>query len=381
MHSDLDALKAAHPVHDVASGYVRLRRAGAKYVGPCPVCGGSARNGRFEVDPTEDKWVCAVCCDGGDVIRLVQRVEGLDFKGAVERLGGTAQESPESRARREAVQAERRQRQQREADKFRENERRRVHKIWLAGVPIAAESPVGAYLAARRLVVPPGAHLRMIDDAVLYGPNGQDGKPVALHQGPAMLAGITGPDGRFAALHTTWVDPAAPGRKIEVADPETGELAPAKKVRGSKKGGHIELVRARDPVRLFIGEGIETVLSVWMALRQAGAELLEHSAFWTSVDLGNLGGPAAETVPHPTEKTLHGRPKRLPGPVPNWDEPAIPIPDSIEDVFLLGDGDSDPFLTRMTLQRAAARWARPYRTIRAAMAPQGSDFNDVWRLA
>jgi len=256
-----------------------------------------------------------------------------------------------------------------------------VHKIWLAGVPIAAGSAVGAYLAARRLDVPPGAHLRMIDDAVLYGPNGPDGKPVVLHQGPAMLAGITGPDGRFAALHTTWVDPAAPGRKIEVADPETGELAPAKKVRGSKKAGHIELVRPRYPMRLFIGEGIETVLSVWMALRKADAELLEHSAFWTSVDLGNLGGPAAETVPHPTEKTPQGRPKRVPGPAPNWDEPAIPIPDSIEDVFLLGDGDSDLFLTRMTLQRAAARWARPYRTIRAAMAPEGSDFNDVWRLA
>lgn len=380
-HADLDALKAAHPVQNVAGQYVRLRRAGAKLVGPCPICGGSARNGRFEVDPREEKWVCAVCCDGGDVIKLVQRVEGLDFKGAVDRLGGTAHESAESRARREAVQAERRDRQQREADRFRENERRRVHKIWLAGVPITRESAVGSYLLARRLVVPAGAHLRMIDDAVLYGPNGPGGKPVVLHQGPAMLAGITGPDGRFAALHTTWVDPATPGRKVEVADPETGELAPAKKVRGSKRAGRIELVRPGNPVRLFIGEGIETVLSVWLALRKLRSELLEQAAFWTSVDLGNLGGPAAETVPHPSEKSPTGRARRVPGPVPNWDEPAIPIPDSVEDVFLLGDGDSDPFLTRMTLQRAAARWARPYRTIRAAMAPQGSDFNDVWRLA
>lgn len=380
-HADLDALKAAHPVADVAAQYVRLRRAGAKLIGPCPVCGGSARNGRFEVDPRAESWVCAVCQDGGDVISLVQRVEGLDFRGAVDRLGGTAHESEASRARREAVQSQRRERQARDAERFREAERRRVHKTWAAGVPIREGSPVAAYLAARRIEVPPRAHLRMIGDAALYGPNGADGRPMVLHRGPAMLAAVIGPDGRFGALHTTWVDPAAPGRKIEVADPETGELAPAKKVRGSKKAGRIELVRVADPLRLFIGEGIETVLSVWMALRQLGSGQLDRAAFWTSVDLGNLGGPAAETVPHPTDKTPHGRPKRIPGPVPDWSEPAIPIPETVREVVLLGDGDSDPFLTRMTLQRAAARWASPGRRIWAAMAPSGADFNDMWRAA
>ena len=380
-HQDLDALKAAHPVEQVAGQYVRLRRAGARLIGPCPICGGSQPNGRFEIDPAKGGWVCAVCNDGGDVIKLVQRVEGLDFKAAVERLGGTARESEESRRRREAVQAERRERQAREADRYRESERRRVHKIWETGQPITPDSHVGRYLAARRLAAPPRAHLRMLDDVALYGPNGPDGKPVVLHTGPAMLAGITAPDGRFGALHTTWVDPAAPGRKIEVADPETGELEPAKKVRGSKKGGRIELVRLAAPARLFIGEGIETVLSVWMALLEASSPLLERAAFWTSVDLGNLGGPAAGTVEHPTAVSPKGRPRRIPSAEPDWGEPAIPIPPSVQDVILLGDGDSDPFLTRTTLQRASRRWAKPGRVVRAAMAPAGTDFNDIWRAA
>ena len=61
--------------------------------------------------------------------------------------------------------------------------------------------------------------------------------------------------------------------------------------------------------------------------------------------------------------------------------------------IILGDGDSDRFITERTLRRAAARWARPSssdaigqqtiqgRTIKVAWAPPGMDFNDVLRGA
>lgn len=379
-HADLDALKAAHPIAEVAARYVRLRRAGRALIGPCPICGGSTRNGRFEARPDTGAWMCAVCLDGGDVISLVQKVEGLDFRGAVERLGGAVPESEESRARREAAQARRRADQEAASARWREEERRRVHKMWLEGQPIAGTA-VEAYLAARGLVVPAGAHLRALAEAPLYGERPSDGPPPVLHAGPAMLAAITGPEDRFAALHTTWVDPARPGRKVEVADPATGELEPAKKVRGSKKGGHIELVRHAAPMRLFIGEGIETVLSVWCALVQASSPLLEAASFWTSVDLGNLGGPAAGTVAHPTLLTPTGRPRRIPGPEPAFDGPAIMPPESVREIIILGDGDSEPLLTRHAAVRAARRWVVPGRVIRLAMAPVGKDFNDLWRPA
>ena len=53
------------------------------------------------------------------------------------------------------------------------------------------------------------------------------------------------------------------------------------------------------------------------------------------------------------------------------------IPDSVIELILLGDGDSDPFTTQMALARGAARYARPGLSVRVAMAPQGRDFNDV----
>jgi hypothetical protein len=59
--------------------------------------------------------------------------------------------------------------------------------------------------------------------------------------------------------------------------------------------------------------------------------------------------------------------------------PGIAVPDSISDIVLLGDGDSDRFVTGCALVRAAARFARPGRTVRAAWAPAGKDFNDLLR--
>jgi hypothetical protein len=40
---ELDDIRARNPIADVAGGYTKLRRAGGKLVGPCPICGGKAR--------------------------------------------------------------------------------------------------------------------------------------------------------------------------------------------------------------------------------------------------------------------------------------------------------------------------------------------------
>ena len=69
------------------------------------------------------------------------------------------------------------------------------------------------------------------------------------------------------------------------------------------------------------------------------------------------------------------------GPVPGPDPRAIVIPDTVTDLVLLGDGDSDRVKTECDLVRAGARWARPSRTVRIAWAPDGMDFNDVLRTA
>ena len=191
-----------------------------------------------------------------------------------------------------------------------------------------------------------------------------------------MLAAVIRPDGCFGGLHVTWLHPAFDGRKAEVADPETGEMLPAKKMRGSVKAGRIELLPARGGEhRLVMGEGIETTASALMAEAPDGAA--GGTLYWAAGSLGNLGGPSAGTVQHPLLKHANGHRQRVPGPTPDLDEPAVPVPEAVTELILLGDGDSDPWTTHRALDRGALRHARPGRAVRKAMAPAGADINDV----
>jgi hypothetical protein len=138
-----------------------------------------------------------------------------------------------------------------------------------------------------------------------------------------------------------------------------------------------------------LGEGAEKVIAVWQALdeRARAGELpigrfsLDQTAFWSACDLGNLAGKAADSVRHPTLKHASGRAARVAGAVPDLDGPAIVIPDTVDDLVLLGDSTSDEFTTRLAMCRAAARYAAPGRRVRVAWAPAGLDFDDLWRLA
>ena len=387
---DLDDIKARNPLELVAGQYVKLRRAGGRLVGPCPVCGGRATSQRFEIKDDGESWVCPVCPDGGDVIHLVMKVEGCDFRTAIERLGGRT-EIDKAAAKKlfEEREKKRLQREKTSAD-FREKERKRLYQTWRRAGEIHGTA-AAAYLEGRGLVLPaacPG--LRFLPEAPYFHGEQLDDRgrksPIVLNRGPAMLAAFIRPDGTFGGLHTTWLsvatspDDITPPKKIELHDPETGELLNAKKMRGSKAGAHIAITLTKDPKRLVVGEGIETVLAVWTAFHAAGRDL-ESTAFWAAGDLGNMAGRAAKTVPHPTLKRPNGRAVSVPNDQPDPDDPGLSIPDSVEELILLGDGDSEPVLTRFAMLRAARRYLQPGRIIRIAFAPAGADFNDVLRGA
>lgn len=388
--ADWVARARAVPVADViATRGIVLKRAGTELAGPCPVCGG---NKRFSVAPRKNLWICRAAGRGGDAIALVQYLDGANFLAACETLTGEApprgegtRASAEVLAQREAERLARQAAQEAGAQIFRERERRALYATWRRSLRPAG-TPVEAYLALRGLVLPPGTALRYLPDAPYFHGETEDemGRPLRsiIHRGPAMVAAITDASGHFAALHTTWIDPSRPKGKAVLRDPETGDLLPTRKVRGHKQGGRILLVPAAvdAPACGVAGEGIETVLSVWQTMMQAGGDL-SRIEFSAAVDLGNLAGKALERVRHPTltatDKAGRTRVQRVPGPDPDFASEAMPVPDSIARLILLGDGDSDPFTTRMAMARAERRHAREGREVVTRWAPDGQDFNDI----
>jgi hypothetical protein len=362
----------------------RVKAARVECVGPCPVCGG---DDRFSVNRRKNIFFCRVAGKGGDAIALAEYLLACDFRSAVEAVTGSpppdgkAGEGPDeawlAEQRRKAE--EHRATAERDAIDYRMREIRRARMIWDEAGPIAG-SPAEAYLRSRGVQPPRGAKLRAAPRLKYW--HRVDGEFAAIHEGPALVSAIAGNDGKFIGCHLTYLAPGGAG-KARIIDGATGEICDAKKVRGSQKGGHIHLGgEPETATRLILGEGLETVLSVREALLAYGQAEEHRTVFWASVNLGNMGGKAIASVRHPTltRQDSKGRvmPVRVPGPEPDpVDQHVIEPPECIRDIVMLGDGDSDRFTTDCVLRRGAARWARPGRTIRAAWAAAGADFNDM----
>ena len=363
-----------------------------RFVGPCPGCGGTDR---FSLNIKKNIFWCRKSAEGGDAISLARHVQGAEFLAAVEILTGrpppgrtVSDEERQHRALRVAELAARRkaeaERLASEENEFRSKEIERARKIWKSAGPIQG-SIAEAYLRHRGVVAAAGAKLRSVSELPYWHHIGGEWR--SIYSGPAMVAAIQGRDDRFIGCHITWIDPNLSSRsgKAQIVHPETGELLDAKKVRGSQKGGHIHLGGVSVAARRFVvGEGIETVLSVQLAESAAGRSA--SSLYWSSVNLHNLGGKSAGSVPHPsltiTDSRGRTRAQRVPGPEPDLsDTDVLEPPPGVSDVLLLGDGDSERFTTRNVLLRFAARWQRPDRSIRAAWAQNGADFNDELRIA
>lgn len=380
----------------------KLRRSGGEWTGPCPACGGTDR---FSVNVRKGIFNCRQGGRGGDVIALVEYLDACDFVAACTALTGRPAPSGEKgKVDQETVERRRRdrERQQERRDRdetdWRESERRRAWGIWRAGERFDG-SPAAAYLAGRAIVLPPAWHppLRFAPALEYWHRGAGVPKSRVIYCGPAMLAAIVDPGSgsgadspRFAGVHMTWFDPDTPGRKATIVDPATGEVLPAKKVRGSKRRAAIRLRDPPEATRLVVGEGIETVLSVMTAETGVAQEARSaegatgNTSYFAAIDLGHLGGRAEGAVAHPswivTDRRGRRRLKQVPGPVPLRDPERDLMPlERFREIVILGDGDSDRFTTEMAIRRAAARWARPGRTVSVAWPGDGVDFNDVLR--
>ena len=212
------------------------------------------------------------------------------------------------------------------------------------------------------------SRLRFIPDLEYWWDTGVPGaRPACIHRGPAMVAAMTGVDGRFRAAHVTWLRPDGGGKLQGLV--VAGEEQPAKKIRGLAWGAAVELVPCPGPV-LGVAEGIESGLSVAIA----GQPL----PVWAAGSLGNIAGrghPMATRVPHP-----HRPGQCLETPVPDLDAPGMVLPDGVDEVVILEDNDNaDPLSASCLYERAAERWRAAGRTVLRARPESGKDFNDYVR--
>jgi hypothetical protein len=258
---------------------------------------------------------------------------------------------------------------------YRERERKRLQDAFWLPAKHWLGTPVEAYLRGRGVILPRNAQVRYHPSMPMFV-DGREDRPALLHRGPAQLAAFFDAGQVFRGLHITWLDSSGPKGKAAIVNPETGEVLPAKKMRGTKAGCYLDLGGAENPRRVIAGEGIETVAAVCTALHRAGRDL-SSTAFRAAGDLGNLAGKASATLPHPTLKDPAGRTRKVPGPEPDMSSQAMPLPDCCTSLVLLGDGDSEPFLTRNALERASHRHVKGGRAIRSVFAPDGTDFNDL----
>src|SRR5215469_807112 len=65
---------------------IKLNGSGRERVGPCPKCGG---DDRFSINTAKGVWNCRGCDVGGDIIKLVEHLDGVDFVAACTTLTGT----------------------------------------------------------------------------------------------------------------------------------------------------------------------------------------------------------------------------------------------------------------------------------------------------
>jgi phage/plasmid primase-like uncharacterized protein len=187
----LDDLKNRAKARDIFATAERLglklRREGPCWVGPCPVC--NAGDNRFQVDPCAQLFWCRECKragrkTGGDVIRLVELVEHVDFTEAVERL---ADEKLPARAAAPT----------RIADSSANLER--AEELWREAAPIAGTAGAN-YLAGRGIDIaraPDHGGLRFHPRCpwertrtacvVARFTDATTGKPMGLHRRPILL--------------------------------------------------------------------------------------------------------------------------------------------------------------------------------------------------
>ena len=95
-----ERVKQAVDIVDLVGSHIQLRRQGRNYVGRCPWHDDTRPS--LQVNPERQSFKCWVCDIGGDVFSFVMKIEGVEFREALEMLADRAG-IPVERPRRQRV--------------------------------------------------------------------------------------------------------------------------------------------------------------------------------------------------------------------------------------------------------------------------------------
>jgi phage/plasmid primase-like uncharacterized protein len=235
---DIARARAVRLEDEIVRRGLKLKRAGTELIGPCAVCGGVDR---FGVNVRKQIWNCRHCGTGGDVIKLVEHLDGCDFTTAIATLAGdTARAAPKPAPTRRDE---------------RDDEQRVSSASWLWSQrkPITEGTPPWSYLRKRGFTGP-------IQAALGYLP-ARDPHPAAMIAAFGMAdepePGILAAPKVVRGVHLTRL--TADGDKAANADGN------AKIMRGTCKGAPIVISPPNDLLGMAVTEGVEDGLSVYQA--------------------------------------------------------------------------------------------------------------------
>ncbi len=106
--SDADEVRTAADIVKIVGDYVKLRKAGANFMGLCPFH--QEKTPSFAVHPTKQIFHCFGCGVGGDVFKFVMLMESLSFPEALRRVAEKAGVPIRERHRDETLDANARER-------------------------------------------------------------------------------------------------------------------------------------------------------------------------------------------------------------------------------------------------------------------------------
>lgn len=347
---------------------LKARRPG-DFWGRCPFH--SENTASFHVLEQRGRFKCFGCQESGNAFDFLELKEGLSFLDAVRELAAVAgvdipgEPRKASRPRAAIVAQPYRPEDDR---RHREAERKKAYDLWWRRRQPLKGSVAETYLCEargiRREVFIGCPSLGCIPDAQFWIETAS-GKWEPVWTGPALVAALQAPSGRFAAVHITYLQPDGSDKLRLYECP--GKLRPSKKVKGSPSGAAIWLTPPQE--RMVCGEGIETALSVIDALGGAAGGVAAYS-------LDNMAGPAngkGERDPR------DGR-KRLPHTVPDMQRPGLCFKKPTRSVTFLGDGDTkDQVALDRLLQRAVMRQQLMGLDADYVVSAEGMDFNDYLR--